>query len=118
MAKTPATTQKPQLVTAFARELRIAPRKMRLTTNMVKGMYALDAVVQLQHANKKAAPILIKLIQSAVANAKNNFSMDADRLYIKSISTDMGTVLKRYFPRARGSAFVIRRKLCAVNIVL
>ena len=62
-----------------------------------KGMNALDALTQLQHANKKSAPILAKLIQSAIANAKNNFSLDTDHLYIKSLTTDMGTVMKRYF---------------------
>jgi len=107
-----------KLVTAFANDLHIAPRKMRLVTNMVKGMNALDAMTQLQHANKKAAPILVKLIKSAIANAKNNFSLDENHLFIKSISADMGKVMKRYFPRARGSAFVIRRKMSHVNIVL
>ncbi len=53
-----------------------------------------------------------------MANAKNNFSLDIDHLFIKSITADMGKVLKRYFPRARGSAFVIRRKLSHVNLVL
>jgi len=118
MANKTATTEQPKLVIASARHLHIAPRKMRLVTNLVKGMNALDALVQLQHANKKAAPMLIKLLQSAIANAKNNFSLDTDHLFIKSISADQGNVMKRYFPRARGSAFVIRRKLSHVNIVL
>ena len=118
MANKTATTEQPKLVIASARQLHIAPRKMRLVTNLVKGMNALDALVQLQHANKKAAPMLIKLIQSAIANAKNNFSLDTDHLYIKNISADQGNVMKRYFPRARGSAFVIRRKMSHVNIVL
>ena len=112
------TQSNTQLVKASARHVHIAPRKMRLVTNMVKGMNALDAMTQLQHANKKASPILIKLIQSAIANAKNNFSLDTDHLFIKSISADMGKVMKRYFPRARGSAFVIRRKMSHINIVL
>ena len=118
MAKTATTTEKTKLVTATARHLHIAPRKMRLVTNLVKGMNALDAMVQLQHANKKAAPMLIKLIQSAVANAKNNFSLDTDHLFIKSITADQGKVMKRYFPRARGSAFTIRRKMSHINLVL
>jgi large subunit ribosomal protein L22 len=107
-----------KLVSAHARDLHIAPRKMRLVTNLVKNMNALDAMVQLQHANKKAAPMLIKLIQSAIANAKNNFSLDPQHLYIKSITADMGKVMKRYFPRARGSAFEIKRKMSHINIVL
>ena len=107
-----------KLVKASARDLRIAPRKIRLVTAMVQGMNAQDAVVQLQHTNKKAAPIVLKLIKSAIANAKNNFSLSTDHLFIKSISADMGRVMKRYFPRARGSAFVIRRKMSHVNIIL
>ena len=105
-------------VKASARELHVAPRKMRLVTNLVRGMNAVDALTQLQQANKKASPMLIKLLESAIANAKNNFSLDASHLYIKSITTDMGSVLTRYFPRARGSAFPIRRKLCHVTVVL
>ncbi len=111
-------TESAKLVSAHARDLHIAPRKMRLVTNLVKNMNALDAMVQLQHANKKAAPMLIKLIQSAIANAKNNFSLDPQHLYIKSITADMGKVMKRYFPRARGSAFEIKRKMSHINIVL
>jgi large subunit ribosomal protein L22 len=118
MANKTVKTESPRLVMASARDLHIAPRKMRLVTNLVKNMNALDAMVQLQHTEKKASPMLIKLIQSAVANAKNNFSMDPQHLFIKSISADMGKVMKRYFPRARGSAFEIRRKMSHINIVL
>jgi len=107
-----------QLVVASARHLRIAPRKMSLVTNLVKGMNVLTAIQQLQHTNKKASVMLIKLLKSAVANAQNNFSMEPQQLYIQSITTDMGTVMKRYMPRARGSAFTIKRKMCHVNVVL
>lgn len=107
-----------KLVTAHARGLHIAPRKVRLVTNAIKNMAALDALVQLQHMNKKAAPMVAKLLRSAVANAENNFNFKAEHLFIKTITADMGTVMKRYFPRARGSAFVIRRKMSHVNIEL
>ena len=107
-----------QLVRATARHLHVSPRKMRLVTNLIKGMRVDLALAQLQHANKKASPMMIKLLQSAVANAKNNFSLSTDHLYVKEVTCDMGKVMKRYFPRARGSAFVIRRKMCHVNLVL
>jgi len=113
-----STTKSAKLVTASARYLHISPRKMRLVTNLIKGMPVGDAVVQLQHLDKKASAMVIKLIKSAVANAKNNFSLDADHLFIKSITADMSKVMKRYFPRARGSAFTIRRKTSHVNVVL
>lgn len=119
MAKASADkTASTPLVRASARQLRVAPRKIRLVTNLVKGMNVGEALAQLEHLPKKSAPLVSRLIKSAAANAKNNFSLDPDFLYIKSITTDMGKSMKRYFPRARGSAFVIRRKLSHVNIIL
>ncbi len=106
------------LVRAHARSLRIAPRKMRLVTNLVKDMRVNDAVTQLQFVNKKGAKMLQKLLQSAAANAENNFSLNRDNMFIKTITCDMGPMLKRSFPRARGSAFMIRRKMSHVNVVL
>lgn len=106
------------LVRAHARKLRISPRKMRLVTNLVKDMRVNDAVTQLQFVNKKGALMLQKLLQSAVANAEHNFSLNRDNMFIKTITCDMGPVLQRSFPRARGSAFVIRRKMSHVNVVL
>lgn len=107
-----------KLVTAHARALRISPRKMRLVTNLVRGMPLSEALVQLEAAPKKASLMLIKLLRSAAANAQNNFSLKPENLVIKSLSCDMGKTMKRYFPRARGSAFTIRRKTSGVNVVL
>ena len=107
-----------QLVKAHARSLRISPRKMRLVTNLVKNMRVNDALTQLQFTNKKAAQMVTKLLQSAAANAENNFSLNRDTLFIKEITCDMGPVMKRSFPRARGSAFMIKRKLSHVNVIL
>lgn len=113
-----ALQQNNKLVKARARNLRISPRKIRLLTNLVKNMRVADALVQLQFTNKKGADMVSKLLQSAAANAENNFSLNRDQLFIKSITTDMGPVLQRSFPRARGSAFIIRRKMAHVNVVL
>ncbi len=118
MAKAIIKTESAPLVVAHARQLHVAPRKMRLVTNMIKNMNVGDALTQLAHMNKKAAPMVVKLLQSAVANAQNNFSLKPEHLYIKTITTDQGDVMKRYFPRARGSAFVIRRKLSQVHVTL
>ena len=98
------TTISAKFVKASARHLHIAPRKMRLVTNLVKGMNAADAITQLQHTEKKASGMLIKLIQSAIANAKNNFSLEPDHLYIKSITADMGKMMKRAQELADGRA--------------
>ena len=118
MAKAPATTESGKLVTAHARDLHIAPRKMRLVTNLVKNMNAADAIVQLEHTNKKGAPMVIKVLKSAIANAQNNFSIKPERLYIKSLTADMGAVMKRYFPRARGSASRINKRTSHIIIEL
>lgn len=107
-----------KLVVAKALHLRIAPRKMRLVTNLVKGMNATIAIQQLIHTNKKAAPMLIKVIKSAIANAKNNFSMDDEKLFIKTATCNMGKVMKRFMPRARGSASPLLRKMSHVTVVL
>lgn len=117
-AKAVAVAEPKQLVRAHARNLRIAPRKMRLVTNLVKNMRLNDAMTQLSFTNKKAAGMLQKLLQSAAANAEHNFSMNRDGLFIKEVTCDMGPVMKRSFPRARGSAFMIRRKLSHVNVIL
>lgn len=118
MANTTEKLNKPKTVMAHARNLHIAPRKVRLVTNMVKGMPVETAITQLQFTNKKAAGMVLKLIKSAVANAEHNFSLKPENLVIQTITCDMGPVMKRYFPRARGSAFVIRRKTSHINIIL
>lgn len=113
-----AVAEPKQLVRAHARSLRIAPRKMRLVTNLVKDMRLSEAMTQLTFTNKKGAKMLQKLLQSAAANAEHNFSMNRDSLFIKELTCDMGPVLQRSFPRARGSAFMIRRKMSHVNVIL
>ena len=118
MATTVEKQNTKTLVRASARSLHISPRKMRLVTNLVKGMPVGEAITQLSFTNKKGAKYLSRLLQSAVANATNNFSLDAESLFVKSATCDMGQTMKRYFPRARGSAFVIRRKMTHVNVVL
>jgi large subunit ribosomal protein L22 len=81
-------------------------------------MYVDQAVTQLSFAPHKGAEFLVRAIKSAASNAVNNFSLKPEDLYIKSLTCDMGPVMKRYFPRARGSAFVIRRKMSHVNVEL
>lgn len=117
-AKSVTAVADKQQVRAHARNLRLSPRKMRLVTNLVKNMRVADALTQLQFTNKKGAKMVTKLLMSAVANAEHNFSLNREGLFIKTITCDMGTVLKRSFPRARGSASIIRRKMSHVNVVL
>lgn len=114
--KTEIPAQK--LVVAHARSLRIAPRKLRLVANSVKLMRVSDALVHLQFLNKKGAEIVSKLIKSAAANAEHNFSYDTDGLVIQSITCDAGPVMKRYMPRARGSASPLNRRMSHLHVTL
>ncbi len=111
-------TKQNKTAEAHARYLRVSPRKMRLVTNLVKGMYADEALTQLQFTNKKAARYVYKLIQSAVANASNNFKMNKDALVIKSITCDAGPKLKRFMPRAQGRATPVRKPLSHIHVIL
>ncbi|GAC1412162.1 MAG: hypothetical protein NVSMB66_0480 [Candidatus Doudnabacteria bacterium] len=117
-AKKVAAEPRVKTVTASARYLRLSPRKVRLVTNLVKNMWAIDAIVQLQFVNKKPAIYVSDVIKSAIANGANNFNLRKESLYIKSITCDSGPKLKRYMPRAQGKASEIRRPLSHINVLL
>ncbi|MEK7575508.1 MAG: 50S ribosomal protein L22 [Patescibacteria group bacterium] len=105
---------------ANLRYLRISPRKTRLVADLVRGKSVKESLARLKFADKKSAPVISKLIKSAYSNAKNNFKKeisDAD-LYIKKISVDEGPTLKRYMPRARGTAYMIRKRTSHISVVL
>jgi large subunit ribosomal protein L22 len=106
------------MVTARLTNYRTSPRKMRLVANAIRGKKISDAFNQLALLTKRATSPLTKLLQSAVANAKNNFGLDADNLTIREIRVDGGIVMKRSMPRARGSAYPIRKRTSHVILVL
>ncbi|MCC6277518.1 MAG: 50S ribosomal protein L22 [Oligoflexia bacterium] len=105
-------------VKAFLNFARIAPRKVRLVADLVRGKDVNEAIQILTFVNKKSAPVLRKLIKSAVANADQKKTIDLDTLYVKHISVDQGPTLKRYLPRAMGRASEIRKKTSHINLVL
>jgi len=105
-------------VIAKLRYARIAPRKMRLLADLVRGAGLDKAKKQLDFNDKKGAEPLLKLLKSAESNAKSNFKMEPDILYIKEIRVDGGPILKRWMPRARGRATMIRRRSSHVTVVL
>ncbi len=108
----------PKTAEAHARFVRMSPRKARLVTNLVKGMYALDALVQLRFINKKASSVIADVIKSAIANGANNFKLKKEHLYISSITVDGGPKLKRYMPRAQGRASELRKPFSHINVLL
>lgn len=105
-------------VVAKLRYLNIAPRKVRLAADLIRGKSVAQAENILKFTVKRASQPLLKLVKSAMANAKNNFQMDESNLYISKILVDEGPKSKRYMPRARGQAYEIQKKSSHVTIWL
>lgn len=104
--------------TATLRYLRMAPRKVRSVGDLVKGLSVNDAEAQLLIQTRRPAKALLKLLRSAVANAKSNQKLDAEKLFVQNVRVDGGPMLKRILPRARGSASPIQKKMSHVTITL
>lgn len=105
-------------VQARLRHYRMAPRKTRLVTDMIRGMEVDRALETLQVTNKKCAPVIRKLLQSAVANADQGGNMDLDALYIARAYVDEGPTMRRFQPRAMGRATRINKRTSHITIVL
>ena len=105
-------------VTAKLKNLRIAPRKVRLAAEMVRRKSAEEAQVILNFTTKKAAPVLLKLLKQAVTSAKTNFQIEEKNLYISKVLVDEGQKYKRWMPRARGMATPIYKRTSHITIVL
>jgi len=106
-------------IKASLNNLRVSPRKIRLVVNLVRGKSVPQAKTQLSFLTKKPAPLILKLVNSAVANAKKNFGVEKeDNLYIKTIIVEAGASLKRWLPRAMGRATPIMKRTCSVKLVL
>lgn len=103
--------------TATLRNLRIAPRKVRLACGVLKGLAVTEALAQIQVMKVRSKEPLEKLVRSAVANAAGK-KMTASKLVIESIRVDGGPMLKRFRARARGTANRIEKKLSHVTVVL
>lgn len=98
--------------------LRMAPRKVRLVADAIKGKSANVADTQLKFLEKAAAVPVRKLLRSAMANAKHNFDIASDRLMVKTVRVDKGPTLKRFMPRARGMASSIHKHMSHIILVL
>jgi len=106
-------------ITAKINQYRMSPRKVRLVADLMRGKNVNAALSQLAFSTKKTAPDLVRMLKSAISNAKNNFKIkNTDNLYIKKITVDEGKALRRYMPKARGKADVIKRRASHVVITL
>lgn len=105
-------------VKAITKNIRISPEKMNLLAVQIKKMNPLEAINVLTLVNKSSAPILKKIIKSAVANAKHNFNLSVADLFFKEIIVTKGPMSKRYQPISRGRAHHILKRTSHVTVVL
>ena len=116
MAKT--VVQEGYVSKAILSHTRVSPRKARLVVDLIRGKKVERALDVLSFCDKKTAPLLRKLLLSAVANAHDRAGVDVDELYVKSVWVDEGRKYKRIIPRARGSASPIRKRHSSITLLL
>ena len=114
VVKQPLATQ----ASATARTVRVTTRKAKLVLDLIRGKDIKEALAILKFTPNKAARITYKVAKSAVANATHNFQMDEDKLYVKECYANEGVTLKRYMPRAKGSASPIMKRTSHITVVV
>ncbi|MGE5421875.1 MAG: 50S ribosomal protein L22 [Ignavibacteriales bacterium] len=103
---------------AMARYIRVSPFKARQVVDLVRGKNVREAAGILKYANKKAAPLIAKVLNSAVANAEHNFDMDSDALFVSEIYVDEGPTMKRLKPRAYGRGDMMKHRTSHITVVV
>ncbi|MCR8645790.1 50S ribosomal protein L22 [Paenibacillus sp. N1-5-1-14] len=103
---------------AAANFVRIAPRKAQLVVDLIRGKAVGDAIAILRHTPRSASPIVEKVVNSAIANAEHNFSMDPNNLVISEIYVNQGPTLKRFRARAMGRASRINKRTSHITVVV
>ena len=103
---------------AIARYIRISSRKVKIVIDLIRGKSVKEAEAILRYTPKAATEPVLKLLNSAVANAENNLELNRDDLYVAEVYANQGPTLMRYRPRARGRASRIRKRTSHITIVL
>ncbi|QAV33078.1 LSU ribosomal protein L22P [Fervidobacterium changbaicum] len=103
---------------AVARFVRISPRKARAVINSIRGKNVSEAYTILEFLPKKAARLVYNVLKSAVANATNNFGLSEDNLYIAECYVNDGPRMKRVWPRGRGRADIIQKRMSHITVVV
>ena len=103
---------------ATARYIKISSRKVKIVVDLIRGKSVKEAAAILAYSPKAASEPVLKLLNSAIANAENNLELNRDDLYIAEICANQGPTLKRFRPRARGSASPILKRSSHISIVL
>ena len=104
--------------TAHLKYARISPRKVKIVCDLIRGKDTKTAKAILAQTPKAAAELMLKLLNSAVANAENNHDMDPDNLYVSETFANPGPILKRLRPVARGRAYRIKKRTSHITIVV
>ena len=119
-AKAKEEPKKPTVTSAraVAYDVRVTPRKVRLVIDLVRGKDVNVALGILANVNKAATPAVTKVIKSAASNAINNFGMKEEGLYIAEIYAGDGIKMKRYLPRAKGSASGLVKRTSHITVVV
>ena len=97
---------------------RISPRKVKVVCDLIRGKDTKIAKAILLSTPKAASELLVKVLDSAVANAENNFGMDPENLYVSQVFADAGPILKRGMPRAQGRMYRINKRTSHITVVV
>ncbi|HWR38588.1 MAG TPA: 50S ribosomal protein L22 [Patescibacteria group bacterium] len=103
---------------AVAKYIRIAPRKIRIVVDLIRGKNVGEAFSILKFTPKIGSEVVENVLRSAVANAEHNYDMNSDALYVAAVYVDQGPTLKRIHPRSRGQAFKILKHSSHVTLVV
>ena len=103
---------------AIARYVRISSRKVKIVLDLIRGKSVAEAQAILEFTPKAAAPVVLKVLNSAVANAENTQDLSRDTLYVAECFANQGPTLKRYRPRAHGRANRILKRTSHITVVL
>lgn len=106
------------MATAFLKGFRESPRRVRMVAEMIRGKRVGDALSILRFQQRKAAKMLVKVLNSAIANASENDHADEDSLVVKKVDVDGGPVQKRWMPRSMGRANRMLRRTSHVTVVV
>ncbi|MGF7049773.1 large subunit ribosomal protein L22 [Paenibacillus sp. DS2015] len=103
---------------AHAKSIRISSRKVRLVIDLIRGKQVGEAIAILRHTPKASSPVVEKLLNSAIANAEHNYSLDVNKLVVTEAYVNQGPTMKRFRPRAMGRASRINKRTSHITLVV
>lgn len=103
---------------ASAKTVRVTPRKARLVIDLIRGKDVKEAQAILMFTPRAASPIILKVLNSAIANAEHNDNMNPENLYVKEAFINEGVRIKRLLPRAKGQGDIIKKRTSHVTVVV